>query len=428
MHGYLGNVYFVFEIMVAEIIFLYSYPKRRLFPLRMLAVCALTFIFAYFVPLHALQSAMGNWGALVRFSVLWAFTAVGMCFCFSASAGAVISACAAGYALQHFSYKLLAMIKLTGIFDFISTEVVSAAFISELIVFPLPYLIAFFTFGRLSARNHYFKHTDMRFNILSLITICICIVLNRFSRLDGSVAATVCTSLYSMTCTLLALLIQFYLRQACTVKEENSIICKVLQEKEKQYEMSKNNIDLINIKCHDLKYTISKLDGRLPKEELESMKSAIDAYDSEIKTGSDVLDVLLIEKSMKCRALGIKFTCMGDGRAIAFMSPVDIYSLFGNAIDNAIEAVARLTVNEMKEIGLTIETKADLIVVSTINYFGGELEMLDDLPASTKQIEYGYHGYGLKSIKLIAEKYNGGVRISAKNNIFNLGIYLKNPR
>ena len=424
MFGNPGNIYFVVEIIAAEMIFLYSYPKRRLFILRALLAFVVIMTSAYFLPYFSVE-IFGKWASLFRFLLLWSFTVAGMCFCFSASVASIVSACAAGYALQHFSYKLLALLKLTGIFDFIEPVYIGKNFVKELIVFPLPYLAAYFTFGRLSAKNRYYKNTDMRFNILSVATIFICIVLNRFTVSDRSAEVTICTALYSMTCTLLALIVQFNLRQSCEVKEENSVIHKVLQEKEKQYETSKNNIDLLNIKCHDLKYTISGLDGRLPKEEIDSINSLISAYDAGVKTGNDVLDVLLIEKSMKCDALGIKFTCMGDGSKLSFMTAVDIYSLFGNALDNAIEAVSRLTVSEMKQIGLTIETKDDLVVVSTFNYFAGKLDMMDGLPTSTKQTEPGYHGYGLKSIKMIAEKYNGGVRISTKNDIFNLGIFMK---
>lgn len=51
--------------------------------------------------------------------------------------------------------------------------------------------------------------------------------------------------------------------------------------------------------------------------------------------------------------------------------------------------------------------------------------MSGDLPSSTKKDNKDYHGYGLKSIKLIAERYGGSISVSADKGIFNLGIRIK---
>lgn len=425
MPGNLGNLYFIFEIFAAEMIFMYSYPKRSRFVLRYAIVVLAVFIVGYFVPRFS-GTVLGGWGAIFRFLILWGLTTAGMCCCFSVPVPAVISACAAAYALQHFSYKLLDIIKLTGIFDFVHTQFISANFIKELMLFPFTYVAAFFVFGRLSAKNRYYN-TDMRFNVISILTVLTCIVLNRFISFDRTPPAVICVSLYSMMCTLFALVVQYNLRQSCAVQEEARIMRKVLQEKEIQYETNKRNIDLINIKCHDLKYSLTALHGRLPQEEIDRITSAIDAYDESIKTGNDVLDVLLIEKNMQCRSLGIGFTCMGDGECLSFLAPVDLYSLFGNALDNAVEAVLPLGEPGMKQIGMTIEERNDLIVLTVFNYFSGSLELRDGLPVSTKQSDPGYHGYGLKSIRMIAEKYSGELHISTADDIFTLTVYIKKP-
>lgn len=57
-----------------------------------------------------------------------------------------------------------------------------------------------------------------------------------------------------------------------------------------------------------------------------------------VHTGNDALDAILSEKGLACEQGGIAFRCMADGAAVGFMAPTDIYSLFGNALDNAIEA------------------------------------------------------------------------------------------
>ena len=418
-----GNVYFVFEITVAEIIFLYAYPRRRFFVLRAVLSCAAVFVAAYFIPVPSI-SGLRFLIMLVRYIVLWGMTLAGMCVCFSASFPAVLSACAAGYALQHFSYKLVTLLELTGMFNFIHPRIVTRGFVSEMMIFPFTYAAAFFTFGRLAAKNHYYRNTDVRFVALSVVTVAICMVINRFAP-RGDVFATVGTSLYAMTCTMFALIVQYVLRVSVESKEESAVLQRVLQEKEKQYESSMQNAELLNIKCHDLKYTLSRLDGRLDKSEMDSMNSIAESYDSELKTGVTVLDVLLGEVSARCRTLGIKFTFLGDATRLGTMAPADIYSLFGNALDNAIEAVSKLTVDGMKQIGMTVEPREGSVFVSVYNYYSGRLDMAGDLPASTKKAGKGYHGYGLKSIRLIAERYGGDISYSASGGIFRLGIRLK---
>lgn len=423
MTGNLGNIYFVLEILAAEIIFIYGYPRRSKFPLRCVITAIAIFTVAYFLQLPNLPN-LYFLIMLMRYVVLWGITVGGMCLCFSASFPAILSACSAGYALQHFSYKLTVLIGLTGVFDFIHPQILTKNFISELIIFPFTYVAAFFTFGRLAKKNKYYKNTDMRFVALSVSTVVICMVINRFAPRSG-VMSVVGSSLYAMTCMLFALIVQYVLYRSVAQKEESVVLQRVLQEKEKQYESSMMNAELLNIKCHDLKYTISRLNDRLEKDEIDSINSLVDSYESEIKTGVGVLDVLLSEINAKCRNYGIKFTFMGDASKLSNMAAADLYSLFGNAADNAIEAVSKLPVPDMRQIGITVETRGDCLFISVYNYYEGHLDMTDDLPSSTKVSEKGYHGYGLKSIKLIAERYGGDISVSASDGIFNLGIRIR---
>ena len=79
----------------------------------------------------------------------------------------------------------------------------------------------------------------------------------------------------------------------------------------------------------------------------------------------------------------------------------------------------------MRRIGMTIEYKEELVFVCVYNYYDGWLDIVEGLPLSTKASERGYHGYGLKSIRLIAKKYGGDISVSAENGIFNLVIRLR---
>ena len=72
----------------------------------------------------------------------------------------------------------------------------------------------------------------------------------------------------------------------------------------------------------------------------------ISIYDSMLKTGNEALDVIFAEKSLVCRKNDIKLNCMIDGAKLSFMENTDIYALFGNLMDNAIEAIEKLKDND----------------------------------------------------------------------------------
>lgn len=117
---------------------------------------------------------------------------------------------------------------------------------------------------------------------------------------------------------------------------------------EKQYNILKENIDYINIKCHDLKHQIRHFGDKcsLPEESVSEMMKKISVYDTSLKTGNEALDILLMEKSLTCLNKGIKLTTMADGKAISFMEETEIYSLLGNALDNAIESLEKVKEEE----------------------------------------------------------------------------------
>ena len=64
-------------------------------------------------------------------------------------------------------------------------------------------------------------------------------------------------------------------------------------------------------------------------------------------------------------------------------------------------------------------------MISAMNYSDTKLlTFTDGLPNTTKEGEQGYHGYGLKSIQLIAKKYHGDISVSAANGMFQISIYM----
>ena len=77
------------------------------------------------------------------------------------------------------------------------------------------------------------------------------------------------------------------------------------------------------------------------------------------------------------------------------MNPVDLYTLFGNALDNAIEAVRKLESKEKRVIDIMLYERQSFLMLQIVNPMCGEVKFEDGLPLTTKA-KNGYHGYGLK--------------------------------
>jgi len=81
-------------------------------------------------------------------------------------------------------------------------------------------------------------------------------------------------------------------------RQELALMERVLREEKKQYKAIKDNIDVVNMKCHDLKHRLADLEGRLTAQEVADLQEAISIYGNNIKTGNETLDVILYEKQL----------------------------------------------------------------------------------------------------------------------------------
>ena len=111
---------------------------------------------------------------------------------------------------------------------------------------------------------------------------------------------------------------------------------------------------------------------------------------------------------------------MADGTGLEFLTPVQTYSLFGNIIDNAVEAVKALPPEE-RVVSLTCHEEEGALVIEESNYFSGGLELDHGLPATSKG-DVSRHGFGTKSIQYIAGQYGGTMDIKVVGNMFFLTI------
>lgn len=211
---------------------------------------------------------------------------------------------------------------------------------------------------------------------------------------------------------------QEQLREAA-LHQELAAINNVLHLQYEQYRQSKENIRLLNRSYHDLKVQIAAIRAeRDPDRQaaaLDQMESGIKLYESQFKTGNPVLDTVLTTKGLSCQQRGINFTCVADGRLLDFLPTMDICTIVGTALDNAIEAIRPLP-KEQRLLRTAIYEKNGFVMLRFENYHGPELSLdRDGLPA---------RGYGIKSIQATAQKYGGTVTVHDEDHWFTLRVLL----
>lgn len=212
------------------------------------------------------------------------------------------------------------------------------------------------------------------------------------------------------------------------LKEEIDKINNIFSSRQyNKYIAYKENLDLIQQKLHDLKHQVyiikTEENNQTRDERIDFVIEELSNMSANIDTGNIVLDTILTSKNIHCIEKNIIFSCIADGKLLNFLDVSDICSIFGNAFDNAIENVVNEKSLEKRLINLRIIEKQQFVLIRFENYCTEKLKFEDGLPITTKKDKQN-HGYGLKSIRYTAEKYNGTMTIGYKDNWFTVKILL----
>lgn len=402
---------------------------RRRFPLRAAAAAVGCFLAALAFPILSYDALYIS----VMFLAFFALTIPAARFCFGAGWRGCVFCTVAGYSVQHLASVCYDMALTIAGFSG-STQVYSnaparfdpipAAIFLE--VYALVYWALYQLFARRMKKGEDMDIQRPSLLVLVALTVLVEIVLNavviyhKYENLD--LVYYLAASLANVVCSLSVLVVLFSLLFQKSLEAELEVVYQMWRQEQKQYEISKQTIDLINVKCHDMKHQIRAISRQaaIDPAALEEMESVISIYGTIVKTGSQALDIILAEKNLYCQKNGVTISCIADGAKLDFMTDSDIYSLFGNLLDNAIRSVTALEPDK-RVISFSVRAERAFLSINSHNYYGGEVRMERGLPVSN-QAETGYHGFGVKSMALIVEKYGGTISFHAKSQVFNVNI------
>ena len=366
-----------------------------------------------------------GWGeSIFKFAyyfIIFLLIFICMCCCYGNSPLVILFYCSGGYAAQHIAKNIASMVRFIPAVSAILSRNYWIMYLIELAVCTVMFTLVYFLFvrGKMLSENAKGVRKKM---LVSLFVVLICIGLSRLTTDDAtrSDLAALAETLYAIASCVLVLFLLSSLTENDKMQNEVEMMSELLHRERERYKYEKDNIELINIKCHDLKHQINALRLDASESRIREIEEAVMIYSSVVKTGNDVLDVILTEKSLYCEKHHIHLTCVVRGEALSFMENMDIYSLFGNALSNAIEEVSKIDDEERRVISMNVDSNGNFLTVHVENFYDGEIKFEDGLPQTRR--DKNYHGFGMKSMRYIAKRYGGFMSVSAEDGKFRLNI------
>lgn len=178
---------------------------------------------------------------------------------------------------------------------------------------------------------------------------------------------------------------------------------------------------------HNYKNQLIVLNTYLEKQDLVSAKSYLDnSFDflnkiSSVQTGNYILDALVSDKKQSTDDIDIQIKGIITAE---FIDPIHICTIFGNALDNAIEACKQIK-DRSKVIKINLKETENSVHICISNPVDKPVRIVNNNISTTKE-DKANHGFGLYSINKCVRKYNGNLNLECKDNVFSLSALLVN--
>lgn len=211
-------------------------------------------------------------------------------------------------------------------------------------------------------------------------------------------------------------------------KQDYDILEMMNQYYEQDLNASKNRYDQISMIKHDMRNTLLVLDNLVREERTEEARhflgeqvERIDKIYQIVKTDNHLVNAILNQKLSEAKEKGIDVRCV-ILTSFQGIENKDICNLFGNLLDNAIEANEKVASDAWLE--LIMEGDKQELEIICRNSTQGDLEIRQNqLPATKK--DKRFHGYGVRIIREIVERYQGEVSYISGDKEIEASVTLK---
>ncbi|MBD5505928.1 MAG: sensor histidine kinase [Lachnospiraceae bacterium] len=138
-----------------------------------------------------------------------------------------------------------------------------------------------------------------------------------------------------------------------------------------------------------------------------------------VNVGNSLLSYIINSKLSMAKEQGIEIKAEIENLSFSYMDSVDFSSLLNNMLDNAVNGALE---SEGKKLEVNIVSEKGFDVITVKNSIDGSV--LKDNPELATSKEEPGHGYGMKQMKAVTEKYEGNIDIYEKDGMFIVRVML----
>ena len=216
----------------------------------------------------------------------------------------------------------------------------------------------------------------------------------------------------------MVLLLYDYSRRLLKEKKQSDLEKTVLQYEVRSAKREMQASDDIRRLYHDVKNHLLAIQSMAGNEGelgdyLKELLPQFEGYETQVRTGNHTVDAIISEKIQLAYRDGIRFNVCLDLGQLGNIKTVDLVTIFGNAIDNAIEALKKIEGGD-KYLYIKSSNFANNVIIKFENRFDGTVELRGGEPVTSKK-DTEMHGIGIKSIRNTVSRYGGTVSVKADN-------------
>ena len=287
---------------------------------------------------------------------------------------------------------------------------------------------------RLKRRKSHYGTSTKKTVTLLLVPVSTIVVLTFYATLTNQfpiqsealhTASLLCYAVLTVSNIILFDLIDHIYRDA-EKDTQLTMARELVHSQQEQYQQLLTHNETVLKLRHDQKNFVIGLLSELDGDRLDNVRAALrDEYElltAPADPGNSIVDAVVNAKKETMEAYGITLDTTYQALSCIVVSPIDLAILLGNALDNAIEATRQAEEAE-RRISLTVKVHNDQLLISIKNPVVGAVDVSN--PISAKRGD-GSRGFGILSMKSIAEKYSGDVILNCADGVFETHILINN--
>ena len=378
-----GTVLQLLEFVIPTYLLARKQPRRGGFRVRMAISIVALALFNYSADMLVwvgMSGALPMWGRYsLNFLVYSLYLAALIPFvlmCFDTSVWNALFCATAGYTIQNLGSGIGEFVRIlvqaaTGVpVSDLATSVISSTTVALII------LAAYFAFIRKVDRIG--RLGDDSRNMLGMLVLVIMgviafdVLVRGLERAGAEPGFLLALRVVHFAVSSFILFAEYEMLYNASLRAEMATQETLAAERERQYQLSRETIAAVNRRVHDIRHKVvadlTESDAQVSREVLSSVVKDISVFDTQVKTGNDVLDTILTEKSLVCARRGVTLSCIADGTAVSGLPTTDLYALFGCLLDTAIDAVSELENSRERSISLTVRRVGSLALIHLERY------------------------------------------------------------